>query len=184
MNAWERVRLSALSSLVVFTWTFLITLALTMLENHPSAWLLSLLVAGISGLLFFLAMLGRSGGSPGVRTYPIHSQPVRLELSSNENKRLEFLTLPCSEEQLKALAGGVVSGSTLTEGRWCGSVFSRRQFVELRDEMLKRHLVEWVSPGAPARGLKVTPAGMAVFRHLASSPPPIHLDGTKNGMHA
>jgi hypothetical protein len=104
--------------------------------------------------------------------------PVRVELSSNNGRAMQFVDLPAEPDQLITLGAGIVEGLSFTEAQWTGkgAPFSRSQFVQLRGEMLRRGLLAWNSANDNARGVKVTGKGMALCRHFASmsqSPTPI-----------
>ena len=101
---------------------------------------------------------------------------VRVELSADDGRTMQFIDLPAEPEQLVALGSGVVQGLSFTEAQWCGTgaPFSRSQFVRLRGEMLRRGLLMWNSHNDNARGVRITGKGMALCRHFASmavSPP-------------
>lgn len=82
--------------------------------------------------------------------------------------------LPASTEQLQRLGTGIVAGKSFTESAWVGStnVFNREQFVAIRDEMVHRHMAEWVSIDSPARGVRITAQGMAAMRFFAQAASP------------
>lgn len=100
-------------------------------------------------------------------------EPVRIELveqTTGGGRQTSLIDLPVSQEQLIALADGLLSGSSFSESSWCGSgaPFSKSEFIRLRDEMLKRNLLTWRNPRAPAVGLMLTPGGKACMRYLSS----------------
>jgi len=101
---------------------------------------------------------------------PAILEPVRVEILSDYGNRGEFLDLPVEPEQIVALASGIVQGASLTESRWIGrgKPFSRGEFVSLRDELIRRGLARWVSPGTPSRGVQVSSKGFAVMRCFAA----------------
>jgi len=100
----------------------------------------------------------------------IQPQPVRVELSGNDGRSMQFIDLPAEQDQLIALGAGIVEGLSFTEAQWTGAggVFSRSQFVQLRGEMLRRGLLMWNSQNDNARGVRVTGKGAALLRHFAS----------------
>ena len=98
---------------------------------------------------------------------------VRLELSSNNGRRLQFADLPVSHEILVRFAQGVMDGRSLTEASWCGNgnlFSSRSEFVALRDELISRKLAAWNNPSCPARGWGLSRSGLAAFRYLSPTP--------------
>ena len=96
--------------------------------------------------------------------------PVRVELSSNKGRTMQFVDLPADVDQLIQLGAGLVEGLSFTEAEWCGAgaPFSRNQFVRLRSAMIQRGLAAWNSTANNARGARVTGKGMALCRHFAS----------------
>jgi hypothetical protein len=100
---------------------------------------------------------------------------VRLELASDKGRRLQFAELPVELGTLIRFAKGVVGGTSLTEAAWCGNgeIFSSRsEFVNLRDELIRRNLAAWNNPACPARGWALTRSGLAAFEYLVGSPAP------------
>lgn len=94
--------------------------------------------------------------------------PIRIEVK--EDHRLSMIDLPGNQEQLLALASGLVAGLPFSESQWTGNgaPFTKRQFHELRAVMIKRNLICWNNPNAKAQGITLTRSGSAVIRHLAS----------------
>jgi hypothetical protein len=85
--------------------------------------------------------------------------------------------VPCVQSKLIELASGIMRGEPLSEEAWCGSgkPFSKDEFKAVRAELVKRKMLAWRNPSAPAQGLIVTMAGLAAFRYfssLSSSPLP------------
>lgn len=91
---------------------------------------------------------------------------VRVEVYKERSGM--FIDLPCEPEQLAALAGGVVSGTSLAESSWCGSgrPFSKSQFHSVRNELVRRGLVAWRNVHAPSQGLEPTRVGRHVFERV------------------
>jgi hypothetical protein len=89
--------------------------------------------------------------------------------------RIDTARLPFSEDNITALAVGLLAGRPFTEREWTGAgrPLSVGQFREARTEMQKRGLIEQVNPKAPQQGYKLTYAGGAVMRHFASDTPSI-----------
>lgn len=108
---------------------------------------------------------------------PLPQQPqlpapsIRVELAQNDGRQVDFIDLPYPEK-LPALAAGLQQGRTFALSTWTGNgaLFSRAEFEQLRGELLRRGLAEWVNESAPAQGIKLTAAGRAVFRHLSPTP--------------
>jgi hypothetical protein len=95
---------------------------------------------------------------------------VRVELSQNGGKQVAFIDLPATHEQLQSLARGLLDGAPLSEAMWTGSgrTFTRAEFAALRAELIRRGLARWNSPGTPARGASLSPAGRAVCKRIVS----------------
>jgi hypothetical protein len=150
---------------------FLLALALGLLAevDHPAT--LAFVTGALTGALNWLAL---QVANP-INTKP-HTNAViitRLEIASDQNRRIQIADLPCDPERLASLARGVLAGATLSEAQWAGggALFTRAEFAHLRTAFLARHLAEWTSPGYPARGVRLTRGGWAAMRHLATSPP-------------
>jgi hypothetical protein len=96
---------------------------------------------------------------------------IRLQDTQDGAYQETRISLPATMEQLRTLAAGVLSGVPLAEGHWIGQSrgqpFSKAQFYALRAEMIRRGLVEYINPTAPAQGYQLTRAGMAVMRYLS-----------------
>lgn len=111
------------------------------------------------------------------------AQPVRVELSQDDGRKLNLIDLPASREQLEGLARGLLSGASLSEAQWSGGngLFSRSEFSQLRAELIKRGLARWNNPNTPARGAALTPSGRAIMQKFAMMthgyPPALHRGG-------
>lgn len=98
----------------------------------------------------------------------IISAPVRIELKSERS--LQLIDLPISQDKIVTFASSVVAGAPISESSWtgAGALFSKREFHQLRNELIKRGMLEWRNNGAPACGLSLTRAGAATMRYFAS----------------
>ena len=113
--------------------------------------------------------------SPNTLLGEIKETTVRLELASDNGRRLQFADLPVKHETLVRFAQGVLDGQSLTEAAWCGNgnlFSSRSEFVSLRDALISRKLAAWNNPACTARGWGLTRSGLAAFRYLSESPTP------------
>jgi len=175
-----------LQSVAAGLWSFVFTFFVV-------AWFVpiiqSLKLAGIVGGIFGMIVFGM--GVDDWRKFiffedqpevdPIEHNPhVRLEIQETKNKTT-IAKFPVSTAKLVRLCVAIQKGSNFTESRFTGSggLFTRSEFVKLRDEWLSRGLLNWNSPGTPARGVHVTSQGRAVVRHFASleeSPIPYPID--------
>lgn len=100
------------------------------------------------------------------------AQTIRIELTENNGQTGRFIELPGGAENLAEMARGVLAGASLSESSWTGKgkPFSRGVFAEVKNELIRRGLATWNSPGTTARGISLNAAGRAVFRKLADSP--------------
>ena len=99
-------------------------------------------------------------------------QTLTVELVTRHagGQRIQVIDLGIEPEKATALAKGLMVGlQSFSEGSWTGSggMFSKREFRELRGELLERGLLEWRNAAAPAQGVVLTAPGRAVFRQLA-----------------
>lgn len=108
-------------------------------------------------------------GQPQPQQPQLPAPSIRVELAQNDGHQVDFIDLPYPEK-LPALAAGLQQGRTFSLSTWTGSgaLFSRAEFEELRGELIRRGLAEWNNPAAPAQGVKLTAAGRAIFRRLAT----------------
>jgi len=91
-------------------------------------------------------------------------------------RQASMFDLPCTEQQLKALAIGILEHrKTLAEKEWTGSgrPFSINEFRAMRSEMIKRGMIVPASSKSERQGFVFTRAGEAILRHYTSSPSPI-----------
>jgi len=165
-------------------WYALVCLGLAATANHVKvitvpAWIIAVTGFGLAGLWkwnrfmndFRVLLFGvepEQIAEPVADPEPEIIEPIRVELSSNNGHTMQFFDLPATRDQLEPLASGLVEGVGFTESQWVGggAPFSRREFVRLRDEMIRRGLAQWNSNHDTARGVRVTSKGMAVFRHV------------------
>lgn len=88
----------------------------------------------------------------------------------------QMFELPCTEQQLKALAVGILEHrKTLAEKEWTGGgkPFSINEFRAIRTEMIKRGMIVPASSKSERQGFVFTRAGEAVLKHYTASPSPI-----------
>ena len=100
-------------------------------------------------------------------------EPIRIEIHSQEGRRVQFADLPVRPDQLKALGDGIANGKTFSEGSWVGGVngvFTRSEFVALRDVLLQRGFIAWRSYSKPSAGVEITRGGLSLFRNIAHLP--------------
>lgn len=161
---------------VTFALLALLTYAAARWQGWSSPGWLALVVGAAGALLVWTSgvLVWRRDvyGEEPVYRAPVpvqNAQSVRVELAENNGARLNLIDLPASAEQLAALASGLLTGASLSESTWAGGrgLFTRAEFSQLRAELLRRGLARWNSPGTPARGAALTPAGRAVMREFA-----------------
>jgi hypothetical protein len=104
-------------------------------------------------------------------------QTIRIEVSQDNGKRLQFADLEVEADQLVRVARSVLAGASFSEGSLTGyaAPLSRSQFRSLRDTFLARGWIAWKNNDAKAQGLEFTRAGLAVMRgieNMANHPTP------------
>lgn len=152
-----------------------VVLAAGELSGRSDALWIAAVVLAVTTAITWLILLRRwldaaSWGDGYTYSHTRTQEPVRLELESEDGRHVAIIDLPASQEQLMALASGILSGASLSESTWCGSgaPFSRSEFAQLRAELIKRGLAAWSSPRTPARGIVLTKPGEAAMRYFAS----------------
>jgi len=110
---------------------------------------------------------------------PVYLEPetVRIEFFDGTGSKTHdrYYDLPCSRDALTKLANGLVNGIAFSETSWTGKgkPFTRGEngtFIQLRDALLARGLIQWRNTDVPTLGMEPTRAGWAAFRHLAPHP--------------
>lgn len=86
-----------------------------------------------------------------------------------------LVNLPCSDDQLYTLAQGLSNGMSFSEKVWTGNgkPFSTADFRNLRAEMFKHNLIEYVNEKDKRQGIRLTSAGAAVMKECVTSPTPL-----------
>jgi len=112
-------------------------------------------------------------GQPTQQQAPALTAPIRVEVSRDEGRAVDFIDLPVKPEKLPQLARGLLAGRSFNQTAWTGSagIFSRSEFDALRDTMIQRGLLAWRNPESKAQGCDLTAAGRAVMRRLANLSP-------------
>lgn len=181
-----------LQSAVVGLLAGLVALAVVMLQGW-SAWY-ALGAGALSALLTFISGVSAWRRSqfddiyyspPPPPALP-QAQSVKVELRQplDGGQQTQLIDLPTDSERLAALARGLLAGQSFSESAWTGGrgLFTRSEFSQLRNEMIKRGLAAWNNSHTTARGVTLTPAGRGVMRRFASesarlSPYPLPRDG-------
>jgi len=111
-------------------------------------------------------------GKPEPQQAPALPASIRVEVSRDEGRAVDFIDLPYPEK-LPALAAGLLAGRQFAQTSWVGAgqLFSRSEFDQVRDTMIERGLAAWKNPEAKAQGVTLTAAGRAVMRRLANPSP-------------
>jgi len=104
-------------------------------------------------------------------------QVVKIQVTDvKESGHVEIhnIDLPTTPQKLSALAQGLLNGMSCSEKTWTGAgkPFSSPEFRSLRTEMLRRGILEYVSPKDPRQGIQLTKVGRAVMRHYSDLPSP------------
>lgn len=96
-------------------------------------------------------------------------EPVRVELVGDNGRSTKFIDLPAKEDQLVQLGTGLLQGTPFSEMNWTGrgAAFSKNEFRDIRNEMIRRGLLRWINPNARAQGLELTYPGRAVMTKFA-----------------
>jgi len=178
------VAIPALQAAITALFSGLAVLGVAAVAKHAGIiqappWALAVVVWSLSGVLTWWALLRdwrvelygvRDSDSQESGLPYIPPDPVRVELASNGGRSVQFLDLPVTLEQLRLLGEGITDGMSFTESVWVGSdrIFSRGEFVALRDVLIRRGCLEWRSPRDHARGVDLTRGGQALMRHFAS----------------
>jgi len=103
---------------------------------------------------------------------------VRIEVSRNDipgTHQVQIYELEKSLfEKLKYLAPAAISGLPISESAWCGAgkPFSKNEFHQVRDELIKRGWLFWKNPDEHSLGLEVSKVGKVVFKHLSGNRSP------------
>lgn len=139
---------------------------------QAGAWLLLLgRWANITRLERALSMdLNHDGyiGDPDPAPQPL--APIRIEINDRPNNRTVYGELPTTPDKLAALAQGLLSGASFSEGQWTGggALFSRAEFRELRAVMLRCGIIAPASDKDARQGYALTTPGRAAMRHFAT----------------
>ena len=118
-------------------------------------------------------LTGKDFNGDGVVGEP---ETLRIELSAvNEHgfQYMETLDIPGSASKFREFACGVLSGRAISIASWTGQggLYSKREFVALRDELLKRGWLKWRNPHAPAQGVTLTRKGRSALERICQNPP-------------
>ncbi len=172
----------ALQALASGVLTGVTILAVVLWWNNQNAGYLALAGGAATALVWYFGSIRswrRSTFGPD-QPLPIIDDPghdgqpqmIRVELVTDAGRHREYIDLPASRSQLRQLASGVLAGSPMSEASWVGGrgIFSRSQFSQLRDELIKRGLLRWNNSHTTARGAALTAQGKAVFRYLSTLP--------------
>ena len=145
----------------------LLTIASSVLLDAAHPFTYGFLAGAAIFVVAWLGLMDRWYRILEVDTHP-PTRHFRVELAVGQS--LQYFDLPASPEQLTTLARAVLSGATLNELSF-SSIFTRSEWRQLRDELIRRNLAEWRSFGAPSQGAQLTRTGLAVFRYLADTSP-------------
>lgn len=102
---------------------------------------------------------------------------LRIEVSTtNEHgfRSLEFLDVPGDARRFRQFACAVLNGKPVSQSGWTGNggLYTRREFIALRDELLKRGWLVWRNPHAPAQGVTLTAKGRRALEEVCKAPYP------------
>lgn len=162
-------------NILVFSWFSLVTFwagfawVLWMWEVE-AWWLLSLFFGGIVSCLISMALVQNYAGCfPECYQVPAaaYDSSLRVELISPDGMSGEYKHFG-SVDRLLIVAEHVSCGGGFTEKELTGSgrPFSKREFHELRGELISTGFAAWRRPGHPAQGIVITPAGYQALSSL------------------
>lgn len=96
---------------------------------------------------------------------------ARVEIK--QGRSLNYLELPCTDEQLLLVAKGAMAGMGLTDREWVGNGFgTQTEWSAMRDELIRRGLAGWKTNAAKERGAKWTVMGLQTMGQIANTPHP------------
>jgi hypothetical protein len=105
-------------------------------------------------------------------TYPLET--LRVVVETEDGRVGDFIDLPYPD-RLYELGRAVVAGGydfSMASFGGAGKLFSRSEYVILRDAMIRRGLATWINSRAHGQGVTLTAPGRAVMRKLATRTPP------------
>ncbi len=109
---------------------------------------------------------GGIGVSPGSASAEPHVVKVQVNhIREGGHLQVDLMDLPCTVEQLRDLAQGLLDGAPFSEGEWTGRgrPFSVAEFRALRSAMLRRSLLQMRSKKDLRQGFELTEEGKAVM---------------------
>jgi len=114
-------------------------------------------------------------GVPEPEPEPIR-ETVEIVISHADSGRRQWLEFPVSRAKLAEMASDLCSGAAFTEASMsgAGAIYSRREYNEIRDTLIKRELMQWKSPDHRNMGVELTDAGWRVMRALAAEHRAVH----------
>jgi hypothetical protein len=139
-----------------------------------NCWAAGFMAGSLFTLVFWLAYRGkweqRLEKLLGMDLSPVRPAPesIRVEVVENQGQDTTFIDLPHAEK-IPALAEGLLNGRTFTTTAWVGSgnLLSRKQWEEIRAELLARGMARWNNEEAHEKGVCLTRKGEAVMREIA-----------------
>ena len=122
--------------------SFVVILALDWIRRSE-AWRRS--VWELEGLLHL--DLNRDGIISEPVIEPVREE-VRITVDTSDGKQTQFIDFPVSRAKLSEMASGVCSGQALSEASMsgAGALFSRSEYNQIRDTMIKRDWLVWNNP--------------------------------------
>lgn len=166
-----RARMQILDALfwAVVTWVVLLTLVWLLLQRH---WFYLTTWERLTGL--DLNQDGVVGSTPDSEPQEVR-HTVRVDLQEVDRGHVRIVTaqFQVPEWKMIRLAQGLCAGKPFSEGQWTGKKesFSKGQFIQVRDELLKRRLLRPKNKEFLNQGFELTQSGWVVMRELASHSP-------------
>lgn len=99
---------------------------------------------------------------------------MRLNVVHDGGKQQQFLDLKGSEDSILELLDAILSGKPLTRREWVDNkkLFSRSDYDNNRDELLRAGVIEWVSDKDSNQGVKGTEEGKKAIQDALFTPSP------------
>lgn len=114
-------------------------------------------------------------GNDNIGNQPLPPREILYKVQDAEGGQFKQINYKLPYPGLhKALADHILGGGDYSEGqltRGHRALFTRSQFTDLREALLKRDLLAWRDPGQKRQGVAFTDAGLDLLRRIAENPP-------------
>jgi hypothetical protein len=185
-GAWLPVVQSLITGIIVF----ILVLVIGFTFRFRSPWTWSVVIGGLVVVVTWFILAGHWYRLTDLETWtgidfnhdgvigdysptPTRREEVRVYVSEvtavgHVTGNQKIIDFPCSGEQLRQLAEGLLTGVPLAERGWTGAgrPFSTAGFRSVRAELIKRGLVALASDKDTRRGYVLTVAGRNILARL------------------